>query len=437
MNNAVYFPREFFYRGLVVSLFVLFPYLFSLAVKDFFKNFHFVQIPLHSAIEAGGGVVAILLAILIFLSRERLKNSESVFFAFGLLSMGILDSFHSLVSPGNSFVWLHSLATFFGGAIACSVMFFNCTDCKPWVWMVTFLSAGLGVVSLVFPFVSLPMFLDKHFSGTAIILNVAGGIFFIIVAILLLKRSSQVKNNELLAFSIIAASLGVAGILFHSSSLWDFDWWLWHGVRIVAYSIALFYVGKIVSRTQAELIEKYDLKQMVETLNVQQEQIESKSWVTNGLLQLNELIREEKQIDDFASKALNGIANYLGVHVGVFYLRDVVGDKSELKFLCGYAFDKGKKAPPRFKVGSGSIGQAAATQSQVVVTDFPEDHLTVRSGLGESVPKVIYATPLVYKNTVVGVIELGLQKRLSNVENDYLKQCADALAVEVAFAQRA
>lgn len=235
-------------------------------------------------------------------------------------------------------------------------------------------------------------------------------VFFYYSRYLIAQAVESGQNNELLAFSIIAASLGVAGILFHSSSLWDFDWWLWHGVRIVAYSIALFYVGKIVSRTQAELIEKYDLKQMVETLNVQQEQIESKSWVTNGLLQLNELIREEKQIDDFASKALNGIANYLGVHVGVFYLRDVVGDKSELKFLCGYAFDKGKKAPPRFKVGSGSIGQAAATQSQVVVTDFPEDHLTVRSGLGESVPKSFMQPRLFIRILSLGLLSWGCKK---------------------------
>ena len=80
--------------------------------------------PFHTAVESLGTFAAITLAILILLILRQNKDVLYHFWtACALIGMGILDGFHAFVHPGNSFVWLHSIATFFGGMLFALVWF--------------------------------------------------------------------------------------------------------------------------------------------------------------------------------------------------------------------------------------------------------------------------------------------------------------------------
>ena len=60
--------------------------------------------PLHSAIEAVGGLVAIATATVLLQIRDEGAADKYRMLAAGFLDMGILEEFHAITPPGNGFV---------------------------------------------------------------------------------------------------------------------------------------------------------------------------------------------------------------------------------------------------------------------------------------------------------------------------------------------
>ncbi len=100
-------------------LFVGMGYLFLTNIEYHILPIGFwIQKPFHSFLEATGALVAIILAILLFRNETQVSiKTHILWVSCALICMGVLDGIHSLVEPGESFVWLHSVATFSGGLL--------------------------------------------------------------------------------------------------------------------------------------------------------------------------------------------------------------------------------------------------------------------------------------------------------------------------------
>src|SRR5690606_32646402 len=89
----------------------------------------------------------------------------------------------------------------------------------------------------------------------------------------------------------------------------------------------------------------------------------------------------------------------------------------------------------RFRAGEGLIGQSTREQGITIVTDLPPDYLPVRSGLGAARPQALALLPLVYLDTVVGVLELALFKPCSKSASELLLSVRETLAVVIEVAR--
>ncbi len=218
------------------------------------SDFHFVSEPFHSLVEVAGGCAAIILAFLFISFGLQGRNNYYIWISFGLLGMGSLDIFHAGIAPGNAFVWLHSLAVFVGG------LFFL------WVWtpsrfkgieqlfiyaFVVFIVI-VGTLSIVFPQFVPQMVVDGHFTIGADFLNIIGGIFFILAGIYFIVQYLDNKKGENLLFVNLCMLFGTAGILFEMSALWDFSWWFWHLLRLIAYLVIIGFVFYLVKESNTE-----------------------------------------------------------------------------------------------------------------------------------------------------------------------------------------
>jgi diguanylate cyclase (GGDEF)-like protein/PAS domain S-box-containing protein len=210
----------------------------------------FIDLPLHSVLETVGGTTAIIIAIIFYIKFQYKKLLSHFNWSGGaLLVMGILDIFHAAMLPGELFVWLHSVAVFFGG------IFFTL------VWLPTkrvsqqtyqLLPTLFITFAIVFALGSilfsshLPTMLnpDKSFTQVANLLNVVGGIGFFLAALKFLINYVRTKDNNDLLFAGHTMLFGIAGVLFVSSVVWDIQWWLWHILRLSAYAIAFYFLYK-------------------------------------------------------------------------------------------------------------------------------------------------------------------------------------------------
>ncbi|MCB0414841.1 MAG: PAS domain-containing protein [Bdellovibrionales bacterium] len=232
-----------------------------------FANRHWDHPPFHSSIEIIGSMIALVVAGLL-VTQEKIKSGTSfnLVIAGALLGMGILDAFHAFVNVGNTFVWLHSVATLWGGVLFFLVWFKDLLPKKIWgywLWFVGVLSIGFGVGSLVFPEFSLTMVYEGHFTFGARFLNFTGGVLLLLSAIkMVLTYYASGKFDDILFF-LHTTLFGVSAIMFQQSELWDFSWWAWHFIKLSAYGLALWFLGYTLVETTHRLKESEDRQKLV------------------------------------------------------------------------------------------------------------------------------------------------------------------------------
>ncbi len=193
-------------------------------------------------------MIAFVLFGLIFVMYQAKEELNSYHYSsFALLSMGVFDSFHAVVFPGDLFVWLHSLAVFFGGSFFALVWLEKSNISRKnyllFPLVIFMISLMVSLVSLLYPQI-IPKMLTQEgeFTKFANLLNVFGGTLFIISSLYFIKEYLRTFDFDALLFAGHTMLFGSAGILFFFSSMWDMQWWLWHFLRFFAYLIAIYFM---------------------------------------------------------------------------------------------------------------------------------------------------------------------------------------------------
>ena len=214
-----------------------------------------VAIPLHSALEATGASVALILSVLLLSSQnEYPRDYFKVIVSSALIGMGVLDLFHSFVEPGQTFVWLHSTATFWGGVIFSLVWLPKRFFKKPLIIPIVFFifSCCFAFLSIIFPEKIPAMLLENHFTPTANFLNLIGGFGFFLGSVWFFKKYYYSADQNHILFANLCLLFGVSAVIFDLSELWDTEWWVWHTTRLLAYLVALFLIFKIYKNTEKQ-----------------------------------------------------------------------------------------------------------------------------------------------------------------------------------------
>lgn len=265
---------------LTIALGMVLPILIVIVSGIFIaKDLRIENVLFHSILEIAGAVIALLIAgILMFKKQKVFLNSLWMICAF--MSMGIFDLVHALTIPGNTFVWLHSLAVFFGGlffsllwlpifkntenfekvrkskfseknfaAISSGNVNYakfstenNKFQSKIILGITFLLVSGIALLSWLYPSLVPLMVVNGNFTLFANLLNIIGGVLFLIAAFYFINEYSRVNSFGILIFAILCSLFGAAGILFSFSALWEINWWSWHILRVVAYLFAIFYI---------------------------------------------------------------------------------------------------------------------------------------------------------------------------------------------------
>ena len=205
------------------------------------------HVVVHSVIAALGGLIALALAVMLLTLRRRQSDSAHyLWLAAGLAGMGVFDLVHSVISPEDAFVLFHSLAVFVGGIIVALVWLPSRISESSWADFLTPAVIGATILICILFLVYPQLFPSVMNNGTFTIwsygLNILGGLGFLGASIWFFLRFYADRQWENFLFTFICASFGVAGVLFNLSSLWDVTWWCWHLLRLIAYSLTLFFL---------------------------------------------------------------------------------------------------------------------------------------------------------------------------------------------------
>lgn len=231
--------------------------LVSLMLHTVLPSWRGHQAPLHSTIEALGGLCAIMMAIVLFQRSRDRPSRQTEALGIGFLAMGVLEEFHAVSTPGNGFILLRSLASLLGSLGFLLVWrpepLERCPRSRVLPWIIVATSALIGFVILTCPGAVPAMIRNGEFAPTAVAPTSVACFCFLAAAYRLFTIYRHSPTADTYLFTCLALMFGLAELMFVYSRLWDASWWFWHLLRLVAYLLVLGYMIGGYLRTVSDL----------------------------------------------------------------------------------------------------------------------------------------------------------------------------------------
>jgi len=177
----------------------------------------------------------------------------------------------------------------------------------------------------------------------------------------------------------------------------------------------------------------FALSEMVGALRKMTAENDRQNILKTGQMELHSLMRGEKDMTTLSKNITAYLCEYLNIPIGAFYVMDE--DEGVLSLAGSFAYQKHQKLTNHFLPGEGLVGQAAVDKQRLLISDIPENYIQIQSGLGNATPRSIVVCPLVFENTVKGVIELGAFQDFSDTHLTFLDQVSSSIAIALNSAQ--
>ncbi len=201
---------------------------------------------LHSTAESIAAFSALTLGILLVLLAQQRKTAHPhLWIATALVAKGTLDLFHAGLGATLPFAWLRTISTLVGGALFAAVWLpARLVGSRRIVLMPVAAAAGAMVLALAaiafpeFPEDTIPPEALTAITGA---LNTIGGLLYGAAAVFFLVQYRNRGDMDDLLWLNVSLLFGVCGVMFAPSHYWNYAWWFWHLMRLLAYLLCLVY----------------------------------------------------------------------------------------------------------------------------------------------------------------------------------------------------
>jgi transcriptional regulator with GAF, ATPase, and Fis domain len=126
-------------------------------------------------------------------------------------------------------------------------------------------------------------------------------------------------------------------------------------------------------------------------------------------------------------KILNTVCNELEACQGALYITKQRNQKRLLELTASYAYYFAESKTICYEFGEGLIGQVAKEGKTINISTIPEGYITIVSGLGSSSPNHLIIVPLLFENSVAGILEIASFKKITKTDEEYLNGLASVL----------
>jgi len=187
---------------------------------------------------------------------------------------------------------------------------------------------------------------------------------------------------------------------------------------------------EIVPQAENDLLS-HAFQQMVVNLREVTTANETQIWLTTGQAELGKVMRGQLNLSTLAQNVITQLCHYLSAQMGTLYL--VQGEI--LQLTGSYAYTHRKNLANQFKFGEGIIGQVALEKQPILISNLPDDYVTITSSLGETSPKALLASPFIYEEQVMGVVELGTLTPFTKTHLNFVAMVMESIAIVFHTAQ--
>lgn len=164
------------------------------------------------------------------------------------------------------------------------------------------------------------------------------------------------------------------------------------------------------------------------------EKNEEQTWIKDGINKLNEVLITSDETNVIAQNTLNFLCNYVNAGVGVLYIYNEY--ENSLNELASFAYSKQNDNPIVFKIGEGIVGQVAVQKSPIELKNIKAEQLKITTGTISENAYNTYTAPLLYKDKIFGVIEIGAFEPFSSRVFEFIEIINKIIATSLSISTK-
>lgn len=157
--------------------------------------------------------------------------------------------------------------------------------------------------------------------------------------------------------------------------------------------------------------------------------IRDENWKKTQIANVSATAQQTDTLADFCREVIDMVTPLVNGAVGVFYVYQVKTQLLEIQ--ASHSFVKEKSNKTSFKLKEGVIGQAAYEQQNIILSPVPADFIKVTSAVGSSTPATLIVLPVLYRNNLLGVIEIASFEALSTLNKALLEEMIPIMALNL------
>lgn len=188
------------------------------------------------------------------------------------------------------------------------------------------------------------------------------------------------------------------------------------------------YEHKLIEEKNSKDMLSQSINLMVTQLKETAKKNENDMWMKNGLAELSLVMRGEKTMEELCKGIVTFLSKYINANLGLMYLNF---EDTVLKLISSYAHNYRKILGNTYSFGEGIVGQVALEKERMIISDIPEEHIQIDTGIGISVPKFILAVPILIENELKGVIEFGSFKSFTQRDLEFIDLVCESIGISL------
>ncbi len=162
---------------------------------------------------------------------------------------------------------------------------------------------------------------------------------------------------------------------------------------------------------------------------------ETQTWIKTQVSSISHVLLQATTHKEFAQWLTSELAPLFGTGLGLFYSFDDA--RRRLDLLGSYGLRLSNRSADHYMPGEGLVGQCALDRKPIMLDDVPENYLHIDSGSGEALPRHLAILPVLYRDTLIGVLELASFSALTPLQLQLLEELLPIVALALENLNRA
>ncbi len=163
---------------------------------------------------------------------------------------------------------------------------------------------------------------------------------------------------------------------------------------------------------------KENINTMIQVLSDSDTKNRDKNWIKDGVSLINKKVLDKNSLKEQVEIAIIELARYVNAGMGALYIYNTQTETLQLK--SSYAYTKRNKLSNEYKIGEGVVGQVAYERKPILLNNT-EDMPAISTALTEYKALNTYTSPLIFKDQLIGVVELASSKPFNDIQIEYFQ----------------